>query len=180
MRFPDAVPHGARVTNKAMKSHRRERVASVIRDIVSQAIAHRLNDPRVEPLTTVTRVEMVGDLDIARIYLSVSGDAATERRTLQAIRHASGFIQRIVAKEMVIRQCPMIQFEIDEAAKIARETMTLMAENRRSKPETFADDAPTETSVGEAMADKNAERLEHGTVEDAAGGSAPSPPGMAE
>lgn len=163
-----------------MKSHRPERVASVVRDIVSQAIAHRLNDPRVAPLTTVTRVEMVGDLDIARIYLSVSGDAATERRTLQAIRHASGFIQRIVAREMVIRQCPMIQFEIDEAAKIAQETMNRMAENRRNKPEAFPDGAPTGASAGAAVVENGIEGSPHDAPEDTTAPCTPLPPGIDE
>jgi len=124
-----------------MKSHRRERVASVVREIVCEAMAQRLNDPRVEPLTTITRVEMVGDLEIARIYLAIPGGDVTERRTLRAIRHASGFLQRIVAREMSIRQCPIIQFELDDAAKKARETLNLIAENRRRNPDVFTDDA---------------------------------------
>ena len=127
-----------------MKSHRKERVASVIREVISRAIAHQLNDPRVDRLTTVTRVEMVGDLELARVYITVSGDETAERRTLQAIRHARGFLQRIVAGELVMRQSPRVEFEIDSSVKIARETMELIAENRRNHPELFDD--PNATS----------------------------------
>jgi len=122
-----------------MKSHRKERVASLVREIVSQAIAHQLNDPRVHPLTTVTRVEMVGDLEAARVYLTVYGDEAAERRTLLAIQHARGFLQRIVAGELVMRQAPRLEFKIDGSVKIARETMARIAENRRANPSLFED-----------------------------------------
>lgn len=125
-----------------MKSHRKERVARVIREIVSQAIAHQLNDPRVDPLTTVTRVEMVGDLEIARVYITVSGSDSAERRTLQAIQHAGGFLQRIVAAELVMRQTPRVEFRIDPAVRVARETMSLIDENRRRNPSLFEENLP--------------------------------------
>jgi len=128
-------------------------VASVIRDVVSRAIAHQLNDPRVDPLTTVTRVEMVGDLEMARIYIAVSGNESAERRTLRAIRHAGGFLQRIVASELVIRQCPTIEFEIDESAKIARETLSLIAENRRNHPEVFEEESSDVAEVDDGPVD---------------------------
>jgi len=125
-----------------MRAYRKEKVSSVVHQIVSETIAHRLNDPRVAPLTTVTRVAMTGDLLVAKVYLSVPGDEATERRTLTAVRHASGYIQRMVARELPVRQCPELRFEIDAAVKGVRRTMELLAENRRREPESFeeADD----------------------------------------
>jgi len=132
----------------------------VVREIVSEAMVRRLNDPRVEPLTTITRVEMVGDLEIARIYLAIPGGDAAERRTLRAIRHARGFLQRIVAGEMSIRQCPIIEFEVDDAAKKARETLNLIAENRRRNPEVFADDVPDRASIVRGVKAETEARVE--------------------
>ncbi|UCC29293.1 MAG: 30S ribosome-binding factor RbfA [Phycisphaerales bacterium] len=120
-----------------MRPYRKEKVASVIRQVIGEAIVHRLNDPRVAPLTTVMRVEVTGDLLIARVYLSVQGDQAAEQRTLRAMRHAAGYIQRMLARRLPIRQCPELRFEIDEGIKGARRTMELLAENRRSEPELF-------------------------------------------
>lgn len=123
-----------------MRSHRKEKVASVIRDIVSDAIAHRLHDPRIAPMTTVTRVAVTGDLLISKVYLSVHGGEAAERKTIAAIRHATGYIQRIVARELSIRHCPELRFEIDEAAKGTRRTLQLLEENRRNQPGLFQTD----------------------------------------
>lgn len=120
-----------------MSAYRRERVASVIRDIVSEAIAHRLHDPRIEPLTTVTRVEVTRDLLNASVFLTVRGSDADEHKTITAIQHAAGYLQRLVAQGLSLRQCPEIRFEIDLAAKGAQETLRILAENRRRHPEVF-------------------------------------------
>ena len=118
-----------------MRPYRKEKIASVVREIVSEAIARRINDPRLAPLTTVSRVEMNGDLTLAKVFLTVCGDAATERRTIAAMRHAAGYVQRMVAHELSIRQCPELRFELDETARRVRETMQLLAENQRNRGE---------------------------------------------
>jgi ribosome-binding factor A len=120
-----------------MRPYRKERVANVVRNVVGEAIVHRMQDPRIEPLTTVTRVEMTGDLALAKVYLSVHGGDAVERRTLWAIRHAAGFLQRALAQELPIRQCPELRFDIDRGVKEARRTMELLEENRRREPQHF-------------------------------------------
>jgi len=120
-----------------MRTHRKEKVASVIKQVVGEAIVHRMQDPRITALITVTRVEVAGDLAIARVYLSVQGDEATERRTIAALQHARGFLQRGVAQALSIRQCPEVRFEIDQVAKGARRTMALLEENRRREPELY-------------------------------------------
>ena len=106
-----------------------------MRDVVAEAVQQRLNDPRVSPLTTVTRVEMTGDLQFANVYLSVPGGDGAERKTLAAITHAGGFIQRLVARELSIRQCPELRFDIDVRAKKVRQMMELLEKNRHDRPE---------------------------------------------
>lgn len=122
-----------------MKRFRKERLGSVIRDVVAQAVQQKLNDPRVSPMTTVTRVEMSDDVQVAEVYFSVPGGDVEERKTLAAIKHAGGFLQRLVARELSIRQCPEIRFDIDERAKKVREMMDLLEKNRRERPAMFED-----------------------------------------
>ncbi len=114
-----------------MHPYRKEKLGSLVQEVISDIIIRHLNDPRVEPLTTVTRVEVSGDFLIAKVYLSIQGDEAGERRTLQAIRHATGYMQKLLAERLVIRLCPQLRFEIDQAAKTAQRTMKLIEENRR-------------------------------------------------
>jgi len=147
-----------------MRTHRKEKVARVIKQVVGEAIVHRMQDPRITAFITVTRVEVSGDLAIAKVYLSVQGDEATERRTIVALRHARGFLQREVAQALSIRQCPEVRFEIDQAAKEARRTMELLEENRRREPELY-----------ESVEDES-EPIEHDATASGSGQPSPSTP----
>lgn len=112
-----------------MKSYRPERVANVIRSVVSEAIATRLNDPRIEPLSSVTRVEVSGDLEHAKVWVSVIGDAAAGRRTIAGLKAAGGFVQRLVAAELSLRSVPRLAFHLDESLKKAAETIRIIDDN---------------------------------------------------
>lgn len=116
-----------------MKPYRKEKLSSSIREIVSDHIAHRLNDPRISPFTTVTRVEVSGDLLSVKVFLSVMGTDVEERKTMAAITSAAGHIQRRVGGEIQLRQCPQLRFLVDESVKVARETMALIDENARQR-----------------------------------------------
>ncbi len=54
-----------------MATRRQEKVARVVKEAVSDAIAHRLSDPRIEGFVSVTRVEMSPDLRNANVFLSI-------------------------------------------------------------------------------------------------------------
>jgi ribosome-binding factor A len=129
-----------------MRPYRKERIASAIRSIVGSAIAHKLQDPRVSGLTTVTRVELSADLQLAKVYLSVPGESACERKTMAAMRHATGYIRRMVAHQLQLRQCPELRFMIDDGIKGAREVLKLLEENRRGHPERSGCEPPMRDS----------------------------------
>jgi ribosome-binding factor A len=112
-----------------MKRFRVDKVASVIREVVSDAVANKLNDPRIAPLTSVTRVEVSGDLQIARVYVSVLGRDGQCRSTMAGLAHAAGRIQRLVAKRLTIRRCPAISFVLDQSLKQAAAMQRLIKEN---------------------------------------------------
>lgn len=118
-----------------MKRYRREKLGSLIKGIVAESVQQRLNDPRVSPLTTITRVEMSPDLQFAKVYLSVQGEPAVERRTLAAVQHAGGFLQRQVARELSIRQCPELTFHVDDQTKKVRQMMGLLEKIRQEEPD---------------------------------------------
>lgn len=131
-----------------MKPYRKEKVSSLVREIVSEAIAFKLSDPRVAALTTVTRVKMTPDLLFADVYLSVPGGEAAERLTLRAIEHAQGFLQRHLGDGLSMRQVPNLRFHIDDELKKTRHTLELLAENRRKNPGLFEPESDTEADDG--------------------------------
>ena len=122
-------------------------MAGAIREIVSDAIIRKVNDPRLAPLTTVSRVTVSGDLTIATVFFTVVGDEAVERRSLAALQHARGFIQHLVAEQIDMRQSPELRFELDEVAKKVRETMLLLGENRLREPHLYEAEKSTAGAI---------------------------------
>lgn len=131
-----------------MARFRKERLASRIREIISDVIARDLSDPRVSTLTTINRVELSKDMLQARVYISVFGGTSREGMTLQAMQHARGFIQKAVARGLTVRQCPHIEILLDEGTRKARETFRLLDEVR--PPFEEADEGAEGTQAMEA------------------------------
>lgn len=135
-----------------MKSHRPERVANLIRQIVSDAIATKLSDPRIAPFASVTRVDMSPDLEYAHVYVSVMGELTVQRRTIAGLKSAAGTIQRMLAGELTMRHCPKLTFVLDDSIKKGAETIRLineaMEEIHRDHPEETQEPeaAPEETN----------------------------------
>jgi ribosome-binding factor A len=97
--------------------------------VISDAIANKLSDPRIEPFSSVTRVDVSGDLEHAKVWISVMGDANKERRTLRGLESAAGHVQRLVARELQIRTCPRITFHLDVSIKQAQKTIRIINES---------------------------------------------------
>jgi len=110
-----------------MVTRRQEKVARVVKEAVSDAIAHHLNDPRIEGFVSVTRVEMAPDLRNAEVYLSIfSQNDATGNKTFEAISHAKSRIQSLLAGRVQSKFCPVLRFHRDEKFKKTLETMKLI------------------------------------------------------
>jgi ribosome-binding factor A len=110
-----------------MPTRRQEKVARVVKEAVSDAIANHLGDPRIEGLVSVTRVEMAADLRSADVYISILGkDEAAQNRTFSAIVHARSRIQSLLAGRMHSKFCPVLHLHKDEKLKKTLETMKLI------------------------------------------------------
>lgn len=107
-------------------SRRTERIASLLREIVADVILNRLNDPRIERLTSVTRVEVSPDLASAHVHLSVLASDARRRLCLNAIQGAAGRIRSCVADRAALRQAPELSFHLDDSLQRAFETVEII------------------------------------------------------
>jgi ribosome-binding factor A len=108
-------------------SRRTDRIASLIQDTIGQLILTKLSDPRVNPaLTSVTHVEVPEDLLSAKVYISVMGTEAQQKLTLEALKHASGHIQELMAREITLRNTPILNFINDVKFKKALQTYELI------------------------------------------------------
>jgi len=97
-----------------MGDGRMRRVDEAVREVLSDAIARDLQDPRVG-FVTVTAVKTSPDLRHARVYVSVLGDEQTRTETLDGLKSAHGFLQGRVAAELTLKHTPMLTFQYDES-----------------------------------------------------------------
>ena len=110
-----------------MATRRQEKVARIVKEAVSEAVAHHLNDPRIIGFVSITRVEMATDLRNANVYLSFFGsDEAGQNKTFAAITHAKSRIQSFVAGQIQSKFCPVLHFYKDEKFKKTLEILNLI------------------------------------------------------
>ncbi len=107
-------------------SRRTEKLASTIRQVLSQAMATRLSDPRLGTMISITRVEVSEDIMHARVFVSVMGDETRERLTMTGLEHARSYLQTILAKSLTTRHCPQLRFVADRGIKKQLKTMELI------------------------------------------------------
>jgi ribosome-binding factor A len=133
-----------------MKTHRLARVAEAVREVASETILFELRDPRVK-LVTVTRAEVSGDLQHAKVYVSIMGTPSEQNLTLHGLRHAAGFIQSKLAKRLQTRYTPTLQFVLDQGVKNSIE-MTRLINEALGKTPGAAEAAEDESEPDESEA----------------------------
>jgi ribosome-binding factor A len=113
------------------------RVDEAIRQVIGDAVAGDLKDPRVG-FVTVTDVRTSADLSHARVYVSVLGDAgepseqAQRDASLEGLQSAHGFLQGRIAAELRLKRTPTLEFAYDETTDRALRVDALIDEIGRS------------------------------------------------
>jgi ATP phosphoribosyltransferase len=108
-------------------TRRFEKVRGVIEQEISKVILYRLQDPRIN-LVTVTRVEPSPDLRMAKVYVAIQGDEPSQKKTLNALKHAKGYIQSEMASHLKLKNTPSLTFYLDEARKKSGHVLKLIEE----------------------------------------------------
>ena len=97
-----------------MQGRRIDRIEEQIRIELSEIIEREIQDPRIG-LLTVTRSKISPDLSHARIFVTVLGDEAQRKKSLEGLRSAASFIRRSLSKRLHhLRRMPELSFDYDE------------------------------------------------------------------
>lgn len=120
---------------------RLRRVAELLQQEISRIVISELGDPRIH-FCTVTRVLPSPDLRSARVYLSVYGDEDMQRETFEALDHARGYIQRLVATRIRLKFTPRLFFVRDRAVGHADRVAKILRELEEERS-TYDDDHTT-------------------------------------
>jgi ribosome-binding factor A len=137
-----------------MKAHRLERVAEVVREVASQTILFELRDPRIKNVT-VTRAEISGDLQHAKVYVSVMGSAKEQELCMHGLKHAAGFIQSKLGNRLQTRFTPVVHFVLDQGVKKSIE-MTRLINEALGRPTSSEESATEAEASSTTTAEKEA------------------------
>ena len=92
-----------------MKSSRLNRINVEIRELISEIIQYELNDPRLDGIITVLKVEVDNELEYAQTYVSIF-NSKDEEQTFQALQSCAGYIRKLLSKRLTLRTVPAIKF----------------------------------------------------------------------
>src|SRR5271169_10632 len=123
-----------------MKTHRLARVAEVVREVASETILFEVRDPRVKGVT-VTRTEVSGDLQHAKVYVSLMGTPKEQDLCLHGLQNSVGFIQSKLAKRLQTRFTPALKFVVDQGVKNSIEIARLIHEALAQSPPVASEQA---------------------------------------
>lgn len=98
-----------------MAKKRTARLNSLLKEVISDVIRKDTRNPHINSLLTVTRVDITSDLHYAKVYVSVIGNDAQKKETIDALQSAAGFIAVNCAKQVVMRYFPQLTFKLDDS-----------------------------------------------------------------
>ena len=91
------------------------RINGEVQRELSVIIRQEIKDPRIHMMTSVTQVEVAPDLKTCKAFIRVLGDAEEKKNTLAGLRSAEGYIRRLLAKNLNLRNTPEIHFILDDS-----------------------------------------------------------------
>jgi ribosome-binding factor A len=97
-----------------MNIKRINRISEEVRKTVSELLTREIKDPRIDPMTSITKVDVTRDLRYANIYVSVLGDKEVKEDTLKGLESAKGFIRKEIGNKIDLRYVPEPIFHLDE------------------------------------------------------------------
>lgn len=110
-----------------MTQHRPDRVADRIREELARLLNEEARDPGLGFLT-LTGVELSPDMRHARVFVSVLGP--DQERALDALRRATPFLRRGLARGAGLRFTPQLRFVADPAIAAGIRVEELLREIR--------------------------------------------------
>jgi ribosome-binding factor A len=112
-----------------MTSDRLARVEEAIREVIGDALAGEIKDPRVG-FVTVTDVRISPDLRHAHVHVSVLGDERRRESSIEGLQSAHGFLQRRIAGQLRLKRTPTLQFHYDATTDNAMRIERLLREEQ--------------------------------------------------
>lgn len=123
---------------------RQARVAESIRREVSQMLLNGIKDDRVGTgMVSVTDVDVSGDLQHAKIFVSIYGDDQAKAETMAGLKSATGYVRSELGQRIRLRRTPEVIFIEDKSLERGDKVLGLI--NRLSQERKDDEDVSAES-----------------------------------
>jgi len=109
------------------QSRRVERVAALIRREVSELLISGIKDERVQHgMVSVTSVEVAGDLQHCKIFVSIFGSAEDREVAMAGLQAASVYVKGELGRRLKMRRTPEVAFVLDRGLEKGNTVLGLL------------------------------------------------------
>lgn len=135
-------------------SRRVSRVAELIKREVSQMLLHGIKDDRVGAgMVSVTDVDVSGDLQHAKIFVSIYGTDEARAETMAGLKSATGYVRSELGARIRLRRTPEVVFMEDRSIERGTRVLSLLNQLNQNRP-------PEELTDEDDLAEENQQRRE--------------------
>lgn len=131
------------------------RVAAQIKREVSQILMQEVKDDRVgSGMVSITDVEVAGDLQHVKIFVSIYGTEEARKETMEGLRAATGYIRSSLGQRVRLRRTPEVVFLEDRSLERGDKMLSLLDQiSQNRKPD--EDQQPLEDSSEQYISDNS-------------------------
>jgi ribosome-binding factor A len=129
------------------------RVAELIKREVSQMVMSGIKDDRVGAgMVSITDVTVSGDLQHAKIFVSVYGTDEARGETMDGLKAATGYVRGELGRRMRLRRTPEVVFIEDRSLERGTQMLGLINQLTQERKATGVEDWLDEQAAAEAAA----------------------------
>jgi len=136
------------------QGRRVERVAALVRREVSDLLVNGIRDERVHHgMVSVTTVDVAGDLQHCRIFVSVLGSEEDRQLVLAGLRAAAPYVRGELGRRLKLRRTPEVVFQLDQGLQRGTTVLSLLNRLERQRRDRGEIPAGSDDWAGLAAAD---------------------------
>lgn len=108
-------------------SRRVEKVSSLIKKEISQMLISEIKDDRVGAgMVSILDVEISGDLQHAKVFVSIYGTEEAKAETMEGLKACTPFVRRELGSRIRLRHTPEIRFIYDSSLEKGDQIINLI------------------------------------------------------
>ncbi|MBT9316400.1 30S ribosome-binding factor RbfA [Leptothoe spongobia] len=125
-------------------SRRVARVSASIKREISQMLLTDIKDERVGGgMVSVTAVDVAGDLQHAKVFVSIYGTDEVKAETMAGLAAATPYVKGTLGRRLRLRRTPEIIFKEDVSFEQGTQVLNLLSKLKHDRSDVDEDGIPT-------------------------------------